>query len=163
MAIPLHPPPASSAHFWFGSLDVAFVFSAPGSFEACHLKPIFDVTGEHLQVALSRHLVPALPTVFPSAERYDYRISNAHSSPLAKARGDRRTEAGDSTIKLPSNVERVRDDLAGCRLVVLCGKKAQRLQTQLADFPLILAGHTSMNGLNSSWPGKATRVRSTLE
>lgn len=154
---PADAPP--SAHFWPGRLDVAFVYSAPGSFEAHHLKPIFDVTGEHLDLALLHHLAPALPSVFPSIDRYDYRITNAHAAPLAHALGDGRTEAGNAVIRLTSNVERVRHELAGCRLVVLCGKKAHLLRKHLADFPLVLAGHTSMNGLNSRWPARKQRAQ----
>jgi hypothetical protein len=144
----------SSAHFWPGWLDIAFVYSAPGSFEALHLKPIFDVTGDNLQLALARHLTPGLPTVFPSIDRYDYRITNAHAAPLANALGHCRTEATDAEIRSAANIERVRVELAGSRLVVLCGNKAHLLGKHLADFPLVRAGHTSMNGLNSRWPDR---------
>lgn len=118
-------PPPVSAHFWPGRLDVAFVFAAPGSAEAHQLKPIFDITGRHLDLALARHLAPALPTVFPSIDRYSYRITNAHALPLARALGDKRTEADDANIRLPANIERVRNERLGCRLVVLCGDKAK--------------------------------------
>lgn len=146
--------PVESAHFWPGYLDVAFIFSAPGSAEARELKPIADITGRHLDSALKRHLSPALPSFFPSIDRYDYRITNAHALPLALARGDARTEADDAEIRLPANIERVRDELIGCRLVVLCGDKAKLLKKHLSDFAVVSAGHLSMTGLNSRWPDR---------
>jgi hypothetical protein len=143
-------PSATSAHFWPGYLDVAFVFSAPGRAEADQQKPIFDLTGRHLDLALKRHLAPALPTIFPSRDRYDYRITNAHALPLAHALGDARTEADDAEIR----IERVRDELIGCRLVVLCGDKAKLLKKHLSDFAVVSAGHLSMTGLNRRWPDR---------
>lgn len=153
----LLPDDSQSAHFWPGWLDVGFVLSAPGTFEASRLKPAFGVTGAHLDLALTRHLVPALPGVFPSAHRYDYRITNAYASPLSHARGDGRTEADDADIRIQTNADRVRDELAGCRLVVLCGAKAALLKYQLPDLAVVVAGHTSMSGLNSRWQNTRQR------
>lgn len=147
-------PSGSVVHFWPGHLDVAFVYSAPGKFEADAGRPIAKLTGRHLEAALARHLAPALPSVFASADRYAYRITNAHTRPLARAYGDANTEASDADIRLASNVARVQAELAGCRLVVLCGAKAQLLSKHLVDYPLVLAGHTSVSGLNTRWPNE---------
>lgn len=147
-------PTPASVHFWHGHLDVAFVFSAPGRAEAHQKKPIFDITGHHLDWALTRHLAPALPTIFQSMDRYDYRITNAHVLPLALALGDVRTEADDAAIRSPANIARVRDELTGCRLVVLCGDKAKLLKKHLGGFAVVSAGHLSMTGLNSRWPNR---------
>lgn len=148
----LRLPQSPSAYYWPGSLDVAFVFSAPGSAEAHQVKPIFDITGRHLDMVLERHLSLALPTVFSSGDRYSYRITNARSLPLARAFGDVRTEADDAEIQLASNMKRVRDELLGCRLVVLCGDKAKLLKKNLSSFSVVSAGHLSMTGLNRRWP-----------
>lgn len=147
-------PPADSAHFSLGYLNVAFVFSVPGRAEAVQQKPIFDITGRHLDMALKSHLAPAMPAIFPSSDRYDYRITNAHALPLAHALGDARTQAADAEIRLPANIERVRDELIGCRLVVLCGDKAKLLKKHLSDYAVVSAGHLSMTGLNSRWPDR---------
>lgn len=41
---------------------------------------------------------------------------------------------------------------------MLCGNKAHLLRKHLADFSLVLAGHTSMNGLNSRWPDRKQKA-----
>lgn len=117
-----------SNYFWLGSLDVGFVFSAPGTHEADQLVPLAGATGVHLDMALNRHLMPALPEAFPTGNRYDYRITNAHITPLSHALGHGRTEANDGVIRTLTNADRVRAELAGCRLVILCGAKAQLLK-----------------------------------
>lgn len=144
--------PHKTAHYWHGRLPVAFVFSAPGSFEAANGKPIFDRTGDHLTAALERHLAPALPSIFPSIDRYDYRITNAYSKPLAKALGDTRTEARKVEIRDPANIDRVITELRDCSLVVLCGKRPGWLKEEIHGFKLVLASHISMSGLNKRWP-----------
>ena len=68
--------------------------------------------------------------------------------------GDARTEADDAEIRLPANIARVRDELIGCRLVVLCGDKAKLLKKHLTDFAVVSAGHLSMTGLNRRWPDR---------
>lgn len=147
----LEAPGAGFAHFWQGLLQVAFVFSAPGTWEAHQRKPIFDVTGKHLDIALGRHLSPSLPSVFSSCDRYDYRITNASSIPVSHALGHGKTEASRSAVLREVNIARVRAELAGCQLVALCGARARLLERHLTDFPLVLVGHTSMSGLNKRW------------
>lgn len=138
-------------HYWHGALPVAFLLSVPGSAEADQLRPVAGVTGRNLGQALA-HLVATLPAAFPTKDRYAYRISNAWAAPLSKALGHAHTEATRAQILPPENVARVRADLAGIALVVLCGDRAQYLEAQLADFALVRAAHTSINGLNSTWP-----------
>ena len=140
------------AHCSPGLLDIGFVFSAPGTRETDQLVPAAGTTGVHLDLALFRHLMPALPAAFPSANRYDYRITNAHQTPLSHAQGHGRTEADDSEIRTRTNADRVRDEFAGCRLVLLCGAKAQVLKNELSGFALVAVGHVSMTGLNRRWP-----------
>lgn len=152
-----HTADVAGVHFWPGWLDVAFVFSAPGTFEADWGKPVAGVTGEHLDLALVQ-LASALPEIFPSAQRYDYRITNAYPAPLSHARGDARTEAAGAAITARANVARVREELHGCRLVVLCGNKAGLLRQNLRDVHVLVAGHTSMNGLNARWPDRKRRL-----
>lgn len=146
-----HSSDSPTVHFWRGTLNVGFILSAPGTFEAKECKPAFGVTGTHLDRAL-KILKSELPTIFLSTDRYEYRITNAYSKPLSIARGDSRTEAPNTSISNHINVERLRDELNGCRLVVLCGDKAHLLKKYLSDFPLVIASHTSSAGLNSRWP-----------
>lgn len=152
-----HNSDVAGVHFWPGWLDVAFVFSAPGTFEADRGKPVAGATGEHLDLALVQ-LASALPEIFPSAHRYDYPITNAYPAPLSHARGDERTEAAGAAITAPDNIARVREELHECRLIVLCGNKAGLLGKYLREGHVLVAGHTSMNGLNTRWPDRKRRL-----
>lgn len=143
-----------SVHYCHGLLDVAFVFSAPGSIEKLAVAPTSGVTGDHFEIVLKR-LNHAYPDIFRSTHRYDYRITNAFTEPLARTLGHDRTEAGSAHIKTASNRNRILGELDGMRLVVLCGRKAGLLAPELGGFALVKTGHLSQNGLNSTWP---TRV-----
>lgn len=146
--------PAAPPHYWHGNLDVGFVFSVPGTYEAENDKPLYDASGRNLDHALERHLSVTLPTIFRSADRYDYRITNAFDVPISLALGHGRTEATACQILDKSNVDRVIRELVGVHLVVLCGNKAKLLKRVLNGRPLVLTSHTSMAGLNSRWSGK---------
>ncbi|MFC5550332.1 hypothetical protein [Massilia aerilata] len=144
--------PTGPAHFWQGSLNIGFVFSVPGTREAKDRMPLADASGRNLGTALTDHLARSLPTVFPSADRYAYRITNAYDVPMSKALGDKVTEAAAAQILAPQNVSRVIRELEGVDLVLLCGSKAQLLAPALAGRPLVLTSHTSYSGLNCRWP-----------
>jgi hypothetical protein len=143
--------PRTPAHFWQGRLGIGFVFSVPGTHEANKGRPLADASGENLNLALSSYLTRALPAVFPSSDRYAYRITNAYDVPMSKARGDKVTEAAAAQILAPKNVSRVIRELEGVDLVLLCGLKAQLLANALAGRPLVLTSHTSYSGLNARW------------
>lgn len=70
-------------HFCKGFIPVAFVLSAPGNEEVIAGRPAAGATGENLESALT-YLNSYAPTLFSSPLRYDYRITNAFSQPLAK-------------------------------------------------------------------------------
>jgi uracil-DNA glycosylase len=95
-----------SPHFCRGHIAVAFVFSVPGAKEMLDGKPVAGETGTNLDSALVR-LKRARPTLFPSSHRYEYRITNAFSRPIAAALGHRTSEAPDTEIQAPHNVQRV--------------------------------------------------------
>ena len=141
---------ASSPHFCRGDIAVAFVFSAPGDEERRQGRPVAGDTGANLELALG-HLRSALPVLFRSAHRYDYRITNAWPEPIAVALGHRASEGSDSQIRDPDNVRRVLQELEGCNLVVLSGSKAKLLAEavgpsgrQYVDVPHI--GNKGLNG-----------------
>src|SRR5438034_8644817 len=120
-----------SAHFNRGNIAVGFIFSAPGARESAEGKPVAGVTGENLEFALA-YLHSKRPDLFPSPGRYSYRITNAFSNPLAKSRGDRSSEATFSQVTAAANVARVKKELRGCNLVILCGRRAQALSPMIA-------------------------------
>lgn len=139
-----------SPHFCRGCLAVAFVFSAPGEEELRQGRPVAGDTGTNLDSALSR-LHAARPTVFRSSRRYDYRITNAWSEPLAVALGHRVSEARDTQVRDRGNVRRVLEELEGCDLVVLSGNKARLLGEAIGAsrrtvFPVPHVGNRGLNG-----------------
>ncbi|TFZ03397.1 hypothetical protein [Ramlibacter rhizophilus] len=148
-------------HFHRGRHPTAFIFSAPGAKEKASGKPVTGDTGTNLEEALA-YLADARPDVFPSRTRYDYRITNAFATPLARSLGDRRTEATREEILSPENVLRVKQELKGIPLVVLCGAKAAYLADVLREsgFQVVRCSHTGNRGLvskhNAASKGGAT-------
>lgn len=142
----------SSCHFCEGSILIAFVFSVPGATESRDGAPVAGDTGENLSSALE-HLHSARPRLFPSLNRYDYRITNAFQEPTAEALGHKRSEASDSDVRSPLNVQRVLADLDGCSLVILSGNKAKLLATDIrnAEMAVIEVPHVGNKGLNNSF------------
>jgi uracil-DNA glycosylase len=139
-------------HFNAGNLPIAFVFSAPGARELQEGKPVAGATGENLAFALE-FLHSANPEMFPSIDRYAYRITNASKDPLAKSLGSPTTEARPSEIFERANVDRVVRELAGCKVVVLCGRRAQLLcgAAQAVGRTVVDASHTGTQALNGQY------------
>jgi uracil-DNA glycosylase len=139
-------------HFNAGHFPVAFVFSAPGSRELKEGKPVAGVTGENLAFALQT-LHSAKSEIFPSIDRYAYRITNSSTDPLAKSLGSPTTQAAPSKIIGPANVDRVVRELAGCRVVILCGDRAQLLSgaVQAGGRTVVDACHTGNQALNGKY------------
>lgn len=146
------PQPAFSPHFCRGHLPVAFVFSAPGAEEKSADKPVSGDAGQNLSFAL-KYLHATNPIAFGSTHRYDYRISNAFASPIAVSLGHKASEASAAQILESANVDRVLKDLAGCTIVVLCGRKSQLLSTHVAatGITVIHAWHTGNKALNEKY------------
>jgi hypothetical protein len=141
-----------SAHFCEGHIPVAFVFSVPGAEERRQGRPVAGDTGANLESALS-HLHAACPTIFQSVHRYDYRITNAWREPIAVSLGDLASEARKKEILDARNVERVLEDLEGCGLVVLSGRKAQLLSEALrgSGKAVVEVPHVGNRGLKGSY------------
>jgi hypothetical protein len=142
----------SSAHFSRGHIAVAFVLSVPGEKEMRAGRPVAGDTGANLALALT-HLHAACPSLFPSIDRYDYRITNAFSKPIASSRGDGRSEAGDAEILDPHNVQRVVREIEACKLVILCGDKAGLLARDVREYgrKVVKVPHVGNKGLNRSY------------
>lgn len=145
-----------TAHYNRGRHRVAFVFSTPGARELAAKMPVAGVTGENLDFALE-HLHATDPVRFPSAGRYDYRITNAHTEALAASLGHAASEATPAQILDAGNVARVVAELADCDVVVLCGQRAQLLADALAREGRALgrASHTGNRALVAKYHGPA--------
>jgi uracil-DNA glycosylase len=141
------------SHYCHGILDVAFVFSVPGANESRNGCPVAGQTGSNLSNAL-RELNFLRSDFFGSTNRYDYRITNAFDRPIARALGDEKSEARISEVRSPSNVRRVVEELSDCRLVVLCGRRAQLLSDAISKLPMriVHASHIGNAALNRAYP-----------
>ncbi|MCC6869471.1 MAG: hypothetical protein IT522_11685 [Burkholderiales bacterium] len=145
-----------NAHYNRGRYPVAFVFSTPGARELAAGRPVAGITGENLDFALG-YLHAADPRRFPTIERYAYRITNAHTEPLAASLGHATSEATPAQILAPDNIARVVEDLTGCDIVVLCGQRAQLLIAALALPGRVIAraAHTGNRALVAKYHGPA--------
>lgn len=142
---------ARSAHFCRGRIPLGFVFSAPGDEERIARKPVAGETGANLSRALA-YLHLKRRSMFPTTERYAYRITNAFPEPLT-VRRDGRSEAPVARIREDRNVWRVRRELAGCKVVVLCGQKAHLLSQVVAKRgrTIVRVCHAGNKGLNGRY------------
>ncbi|WP_164868460.1 hypothetical protein [Hydrogenophaga sp. NH-16] len=116
----------------------------------------------NLTLAL-RFLVSKEPNLFPSTDRYGYRISNAFDQPMATSLNSGASEAKASQILEPGNVKRVVEELEGCGLVVLCGRKAQLLTKEIerAGMTVVHAWHTGNRALIAKYQGEDVARAST--
>jgi uracil-DNA glycosylase len=152
----------ASAHYSRGTLQVAFVLSAPGEAEEHRKRPAAGSTGENINSALT-FLNSIDPLTFASKSRYDYRITNAWASVLSASRGDGRTEPSPSEVRQSSNVERVRSEVSGCTLLILCGDRPAILSKSLA-FParrVVVVSHIGNKALNRKYSSVGTKEETT--
>lgn len=140
----------TTAYFNHGceNIKIAFMFSCPGQKEETNNRPVTGVTGENLDILLGM-LNQKNPTLFPYADRYHYRITNAWSQIEYKAKSGR-TEAKLSEIKNPLNIQRIREDIQGMDYVIFFGKSAQAANKylNLDGVKVIFSRHTSFQSLN---------------
>lgn len=120
----------NSAYFNFGKPDcrVALVFSCPGKDEEIVKKPVAGRTGNNLDKVLFE-LNQQLPLLFQSTYRYDYRITNATTTPLYYKR-DKRTEGTEDEISDPQNLARLYEEIKAYEYVLSFGDNAQNAVNQ---------------------------------
>lgn len=149
------------AHFSTGELPLAFVFSVPGAREKLVNALVAGATGENLSFALE-HLHRVRPDIFMSSERYSYRIANAYSRPMANSLGDKSSQATDSQILSPPNVTRFLQEVEDCRIIILCGKKAQLLFYVIdsTEKKVVCTWHTSNRALAGKYNFPEVRLES---
>lgn len=141
-----------SSHYNHGYLPLAFVFSVPGAVESNEHRPVSGATGENLSIALT-YLHSWVPHLFESLDRYAYRITNTYVYPIAKSLGYKYSEARKADVVSFENIDRVRQDIVGCSVVVLCGLRAQLLSPYISTTGIatINAWHTSNQALSKKY------------
>lgn len=146
------------AHYCGGKLPVAFVLSAPGSKENEDGMPVAGKTGANLEDCV-RLLSKMRPDWFPGTCRYDYRITNASSEVEFKAMTGR-SEA--SLVKVRGRIGDVVAELEGCRLVILCGKRAQSLlggvKSGMSGVAFVRVCHPGVRGMTATYRGDRFRA-----
>lgn len=130
---------------------VAFVFSCPGQKEEKENKLVAGMTGKNLNCLISclrnNH---GLCELFPSEDRYYYRITNASTKIHYEAKNGL-SEPTDSEIVDEKNLERLCNDLQGFDYVITFGRKAEFAVSKLEiDSTIInVKYHLGLRGINN--------------
>ena len=143
-------------HFWPGrptSNTVAFIFSAPGRMEEGSGRPVTGDTGSNMDQIL-QNLNQLDPLTFPSNDRYDYLITNSSHRVLYAKKDNGQTEDKIKYVTAPKNIERVLKEIGGCSIVILCGKRAQKLQKYIEGKKVIVTFHFGNKGLRNHYPNR---------
>lgn len=147
---------------------VCFVFSCPGQEEFINNCPAFGKTGDGLALLLteiqnqwgdtSNCLHDAFETT--DFQRGKIHINNAWPKALWKSK-HRRSQALDSWIKQKKNLERLKRELNGCKLIICFGKKAKFAISQVVcDNSVVLYHpHLGQRGLLSTGMTKEIAIR----
>ena len=133
---------------------VAFVFACPGQKEMQQGRVVAGKTGENLNTLL--HILsnssPLLHSLFPTSDRYYYRITNAsnlvHYPALNAVSVPHKRE-----YLTDVNVQRILSELSGSTLVLAFGQQARELMMYVADnfsvnFSIVYLPHLSLLSLN---------------
>ncbi len=135
-------------------IPTAFIFSCPGQEERKSGKLVNGQTGKNLDGMLSI-LRQQYPDIFPSDNRYDYRITNSSEQVHYQAY-DHKSEPGKKEIMDPQNLLRLKQDIEGYRYVITFGRCAAAAAKEAASrFGLeqtvfLYSQHLSFLSLNSS-------------
>jgi uracil-DNA glycosylase len=149
-------------HYWEGDpeANVVFIFSAPGQEEADNDRPVAGDTGENMDRIL-RILNQEEPDIFPSICRYYYRITNAYTASMWRAR-DGRSEADNQQILSEDNIRRVLDEIGQCQYVVLSGQKAQLLSRHIRGRMCLMTCHFGPVGLRRTYRNDCAQLSGYL-
>ena len=123
-------PNDNSCHIWvpLRPSSTGFVFLCPGRHEKKASRPCAGATGRILEDGLT-HLTRLQPAIFPSANRYDYLLTNSWSQVEFKE-VTQRSGCDWHELVAKQNIERLHDEIRGLKTVIACGKEA-RVAVQL--------------------------------
>ena len=137
-----------------GDIKTAFIFSCPGQEELKSGLLVNGQTGKNLDMMLTI-LNKKRPDIFPSTNRYDYRITNSSEIVHYKAL-DNRTEAKPQEINAPENLKRLKADIVGYDYVITFGRcsaigvESIKNDTECKNTIFVYSQHLSFMSLNSS-------------
>lgn len=135
-----------------GDIRTAFIFSCPGQEEEKSGLLVNGQTGKNLDMVLT-FLKAKRPDLFPSENRYDYRITNSSERIHYKAL-DGRTEPSAAELREEENLSRLAEDIRGFDTVITfgrCAAEAARLIAESTEGTTFLySRHLSFLSLNSS-------------
>lgn len=135
-------------------IHTAFIFSCPGQEELKSGLLVNGQTGKNLDMMLT-FLHAKQPDVFPSVNRYDYRITNSSETVHFKAH-DNRTEPTVAEITAEENLERLKNDISGYDYVITFGRCSAMAADNLKqrgecrNTVFLYSRHLSFLSLNSS-------------
>jgi hypothetical protein len=142
-----------------------FVFICPGRFEAARGYPCAAGTGANLARALTQ-LNALAPTLFPSAARDQYVITNSWDRVEYPALSGRSVPA-EAEVLAAANLARLRREIEQLAIVVACGAQAHAAVRALLDQGALraraaYARHLSQRSVNmiagaSDTPGRIRR------
>lgn len=133
-------------------IKTAFIFSCPGQEELKSGLLVNGQTGKNLDMMLTI-LNKKRPDIFPSTNRYDYRITNSSEIVHYKAH-DNRTEPKAAEITAPENIKRLKEDISGYGHVITFGRcsqiGAEKLKGECQNTVFMYSQHLSFLSLNST-------------
>lgn len=135
-------------------IRTAFIFSCPGQEELKSGRLVNGQTGKNLDMMLTI-LNKSYPDIFPSCDRYDYRITNSSEMVHYKAY-DNRSEPSAKEITDSANIERLKHDIDGYSYVITFGRSASLAAEQVKKqygtegVTFMYSQHLSFLSLNSS-------------
>jgi hypothetical protein len=141
-----------TAHYWKGPENnkTGFVLSTPGKDEENAGRPAAGATGENMNAILS-HLNKWNPIIFPSADRYQYLITNASAKIMYAGKGDGKTQDQDCNIIATANIQRLNKQLARCEVIILCGDKAHLIEQHMIGKIVVKTPHLGGKGLHNKY------------
>lgn len=141
--------------------EIALMGACPGAQEEEQGRPFIGDAGTHL-AAMIRIINAISPAKFPSEDRDDYTLLNAHPVPRYEGRAgyDGNTEPTRPEVMCDVNIVRLNQQLRQSRInrILLAGTRPQWLAERLVlDFPRIevfVCGHPSSSAWNRRYVGQ---------
>lgn len=127
-------PTLDPCHIWvpMHPSTTGFVFLCPGRHEKNKNRPCAGATGRNLDDGLV-HLARLRRAIFPSANRYDYLLTN--SWPTIEYRAATERSGCDwHELVAKGNLERLHDEIKDLKTVIACGEEARVAVQLCAEF-----------------------------